>query len=115
MGWAKYLEDNIEKTNERKFVSGSHKQKTESETICSSVILLTKLDAEVEHKQQIYISEYDNVEYKDKYIVCKNCGKKVLFSAKSQKNFDAKGWDAPKRCKSCRNLKNTRYLMRSSF
>lgn len=41
MGWAKYLEDNIEKTNERKFVSGSHKQKTESETICSSVILLT--------------------------------------------------------------------------
>ncbi|MBR6528495.1 MAG: zinc-ribbon domain containing protein [Firmicutes bacterium] len=49
------------------------------------------------------------------YIVCKDCGKKFLFSATVQKYFDLKGWDDPKRCRDCKNYRNTRYLMCSSF
>lgn len=55
------------------------------------------------------------VEYEDRYIVCKDCGRKFLFSARAQKHFDKMGWDDPKRCKSCRSYRNTRYLMCSSF
>ena len=55
------------------------------------------------------------IEYKDRYIVCKDCGRKFLFSAKSQKHFDKMDWDDPKRCKCCRSYRNTRYLMCSSF
>lgn len=44
------------------------------------------------------------MEFEDKTIVCKDCGKEFIFSAGEQAFFKEKGLDnEPKRCKECRN------------
>lgn len=108
MGWAKYCEDNIEIMLERQFMM----QKTEITVAFrtnSSVVTTMNSTAYMIHK------EANKPKYEDRYIVCKDCGRKFLFSAKSQRYFDMMDWDTPKRCKSCRNYRNARYLMCSSF
>ena len=41
--------------------------------------------------------------YKDKTIVCKDCGNEFVFTAGEQEFYAEKGFDnAPERCKECR-------------
>lgn len=43
------------------------------------------------------------MEFTDKTIVCKDCGKEFVFSAKEQEFYQQKGLEhEPKRCKDCR-------------
>lgn len=106
MGWAKYYEDNLEIINERQL----YIQRTDFEKTCD---IFELREYAVDTRKNFSISKQKH--YEDRYIVCKDCGRKVLFSAKVQKIFATKGWDAPKRCKCCREFRNTRYLMCSSF
>ncbi|MGI5984781.1 MAG: zinc-binding protein [Clostridiales bacterium] len=49
--------------------------------------------------------------FKDKTIVCKDCGQEFTFTANEQEFFAEKGFDnEPQRCKSCRDSRkaNTR-------
>lgn len=42
------------------------------------------------------------MEYTDKTIVCKDCGKEFVFSAGEQKFYAEKELNEPVRCKECR-------------
>lgn len=115
MGLAKYYEDNIEIMFDRLYMMGNYQYANEIKFDSSiktipfekeSIILYDEL------KQNKQDSEH---KYKDKHIVCRDCGKTFLFSARSQKYFESNGWKSPKRCKSCRDFKNARYLMCASF
>ena len=80
-------------------------------SVCTTVLPIAKIMVEI--KEELVAPQQE--EYKDRYIVCRDCGRKFLFSAGAQKHYDKMGWDDPKRCKSCRSYRNTRYLMCSSF
>ncbi|NLZ15467.1 MAG: zinc-binding protein [Erysipelotrichaceae bacterium] len=44
--------------------------------------------------------------YKDKTIVCKDCGQSFTFTAREQEFFAEKGYtNEPQRCKPCRDAK----------
>ena len=43
--------------------------------------------------------------YQDKELTCADCGGKFLFSEDDQEFFAGKGFQEPKRCKSCRQAK----------
>ena len=46
------------------------------------------------------------MEFTDKTIICKECGKEFVFSAKEQEFYKQKGLEhEPKRCKDCRQKK----------
>jgi len=44
-------------------------------------------------------------ELKDKWLICKDCKRKFIFSVREQKQFGQKGWADPVRCKVCRRMK----------
>ena len=111
MGWAKYFEDNVEIMYERQAAMQSRMQETEIKVVYTNVLPMTKIMVEI--KEELLTPQ--QIEYEDRYIVCKDCGRKFLFSAKAQKHYDKMEWDDPKRCKCCRSYRNTRYLMCSSF
>lgn len=111
MGWAKYYEDNVEIMYDRQAAEKSQSQETSIRFVCADVFSVAKIIVEI--KEERIATEKD--EYHDKFIVCKDCGRKFLFTAKTQKHYDKMGWDDPKRCKECRNYRNTRFLMCSSF
>lgn len=111
MGWAKYYEDNVEIIHERKEAMQSYRQEIEIKVVCMGIFPVTNTIIEIKEDPTVP----QEIEYKDRYIVCKDCGRKFLFSAKTQKYFDKVDWDTPKRCKCCRSYRNTRYLMCSSF
>lgn len=111
MGWAKYFEDNMEIMYERQAAMQSRRQEAEIKVVCTSILPVAKIMVEIKED----IPAPQRVEYKDRYIVCKDCGSKFLFSAKTQKHYDKMGWVNPKRCKCCRGRRNARYLMCSSF
>ena len=111
MGWAKYYEDNVEIMYERQAAMQSRRQEAEIKVVCTAVLPIARIKVEI--KEELVAPQ--QVEYKDRYIVCKDCGRKFLFTAGAQKHYDKMGWDDPKRCKSCRSYRNTRYLMCSSF
>lgn len=111
MGWAKYYEDNMEIMYERTAAMQSYRQETEIKVVCLRILPAANIIVEI--KEDSAVSQ--QIAYNDRYIVCKDCGRKFLFSAKAQKHFDKMNWDDPKRCKCCRSYRNTRYLMCSSF
>jgi hypothetical protein len=41
----------------------------------------------------------------DKTLKCKDCNADFVFSEKDQKFFESKGFEPPKRCKPCRDVK----------
>jgi CxxC-x17-CxxC domain-containing protein len=44
--------------------------------------------------------------YKDKTLVCKDCGQEFTFTASEQEFFAEKGFtNEPQRCRSCRNIR----------
>lgn len=48
------------------------------------------------------------------YLICRDCGKRFLFSTRSQSFFKEKGWQAPKRCKACREIRKKNQSIRNS-
>lgn len=113
MGWAKYFEDNVEIMLERQFMMQSKAKNTEVTVVCRTNNLpASNIVVRVVESPKITTCK---PKHEDKYIVCKDCGRKFLFSAKSQRHFENKGWEVPKRCKCCREFRNARYLMCSAF
>lgn len=42
---------------------------------------------------------------KDKFLICKDCKRKFIFTIQEQKDFGQKGWKDPIRCRYCRRQK----------
>lgn len=107
MGWAKYCEDNIEIMLERQILRVE--RQTETKIIVDfHTAVRPAANSVVEEKP----NAKETLPYEDKYIYCKECGKKFLFSGKQQSFFESRGWVPPKRCKCCREYNNARQLMR---
>lgn len=106
MGIAKYYEDNLEIIFDRLFMM------TERERCTQPKYRGTVSQAENKNICEAHHSESN---YEDMYIICRDCGTKFVFSAHSQKYFDAKKWESPKRCKHCRDIRTVKYLMCASF
>lgn len=106
MGWAKYTEDINELISERIMLI----DRTSIDTEVKIAVRFEIPNIAVATKQGCNNSE----EYSDISIICRDCGKKFVFSAKSQTYFDKQGWNAPQRCKCCREHRNTVFLMHAS-
>lgn len=110
MGLAKYYEDNYNLWSNRLFPMS--KRKCESEVIFprSTQYIPSWLITSIEQEELEM-----PIRYEDRHIMCRTCGKKFLFSARSQKFFDSKGWEDPRRCKHCREARKMQFLMCASF
>ncbi len=113
MGMAKMYEDNLEIFLDRMYLVECRMKEQGVKIYYNSCSDSTKSEVAVSAKLSCVNDQAETL--KDKYIVCKDCGKSFLFSAKTQKHFKLKGWEPPKRCKECRDFRNTRYLMVASF
>ena len=112
MGWAKYHEDNQEIMYERYAAMQARAQEMEMKIVCASSLPVVKLVVELNTTEPIsYVKEANT----DQYIMCKECGQKFIFTVNAQKHYKVMGWNAPKRCKLCREHRNTRCLMRPAF
>ena len=116
MGWAKYFEDDFEIMSERRQKMTQESLQIAEKTNEYEVRIIT-IPCVIHKAIGGSNSKNDcaGKDYEDKYIICKDCGKKFLFSAQEKERFDKKGWVEPKRCKKCRDVRNTRRLMCSSF
>lgn len=103
MGWAKYAEDNYEIMLERRRMAQTIRQEPQK------LILYEPLAKSYFHKP---LAAIDKLE--DKYLICRDCGKRFLYSAKAQKYICEQGWVTPKRCKVCRKKNNARFLLQVS-
>lgn len=112
MGWAKFFEDDIEIMFDRKFMMETKIQETEIKTVCTNVFPFTKVTVELESCDN---KIHEQKQYEDKLLMCKDCGRVFVFTAKMQKHYEEKGWTSPKRCKNCREFRNSRYLMCASY
>ena len=110
MGWAKYAEDNYEIMIERQRLAESNYPepiiKVSFEPKADNTKLIIGFRTK-EGRKCINVKE-------DQYLYCRSCGRIFTFSAKSQEYYESKGWDAPKRCKVCRELRKARLLMCST-
>lgn len=111
MGWAKYFEDNVEIVCERRVTMQSYRKQRDIKIVCTTVLPATKIAVDIKEEY----TTPSRIKYENRYITCKECGQKFLFSAIAQQYFEKMDWEAPKRCKYCRNYRNTRYLMYPSF
>lgn len=112
MGWSKYNEDNMEIILERLANMQIRTPESEIKIVCNKANPAPTIVIEVNTDA---IDWFEEEEYHDRYVMCKECGRKFLFTAKAQKHYDKMGWDDPKRCNHCREYRNTRYLMSSSL
>lgn len=46
----------------------------------------------------------------DKKIKCQDCGEEFNFSERDQKFYEEKGFQPPKRCKTCRNIRKEKQI-----
>lgn len=109
MGLAKYYEDNYNLWCNRLFPISNRK--------CESEVVFARSAQSIPSRFIVPdVQEMTTpVHYEDRQLVCWTCGKKFLFSARSQKYFASKKWERPKRCKCCREARNIRYAMCASF
>ena len=56
-------------------------------------------------KEQI---RQEKTEFQDKILVCKDCSKEFMFTAREQEFFTKKGFHDPVRCKQCRIARRNR-------
>lgn len=104
MGWAKYMEDDIEIINERMSRMEDEKSSYTAEQATLKMPVGT-LPVVIAEKASVA------VKHEGKCIVCKNCGKVFTFSVRDKIFYDKMGWNPPKRCKTCREQrKNQRFM-----
>jgi len=46
----------------------------------------------------------------DKEIICKECGDKFILTVNDQKWYEEKGFNEPKRCKTCRHFRREKVI-----
>ena len=45
----------------------------------------------------------------DKTIKCQDCGEEFVFTEREQEFYTEKGFEPPKRCKTCRDARKNKY------
>ena len=107
MGWAKYMEDDLEMIESRN--SGRYYE-VYSISYPSPVPKPAKKNTPIDRSLLDFISPFE-----DKQILCRDCGRIFSFTAEKQKQFSERGWNPPKRCKKCKSERNIRFLMQAAY
>ena len=97
MGWAKYLEDNLELLYDRQYMQDTPQYKWAIRPVYT-----------VEKKTEPGV-------FYDKLLRCKDCGRQFRYSASAQKVYKEKGWAPPKRCKCCRGTNTVSHILQPAF
>ena len=107
MGWAKYVEDNIEMRNDR-FYRPLNEDRFRSDTYIEvrAVLPVSVLPMEV----SIAVAPSKVTAKTDRILYCKDCGKQFVFSGKEQNFYEIRGFKTPKRCKKCRELNKIKHI-----
>ena len=111
MGWAKYYEDNLEEVYGRTETLQLYIKANWIEDVNHKCVFQTADMGESVEKETVITGKL----YKDRNIVCRECGRSIEFSANTQRYYDNRRWKEPKWCKRCRERRTMRYLMRPSF
>ena len=99
MGWAKFVEDNIEMREERFYqpISTEHYREDTYLQVCTILPIRS-----VPLKVSIAIDCQKKTLKPDQVLYCKECGKQFVFSGRAQRHYENKGYTPPKRCHQCR-------------
>lgn len=101
MGWAKYAEDNYEIHLERIYYQSEKVQEPRFQ-------ITTVIPSVVPAKVEISVQSSKAPNLKDSVLECCDCGRKFLFSTGEQRFFASHQFQAPKRCKACRQINKKR-------
>lgn len=105
MGWAKYAEDNDEIIFER--MDQMVNRESPYIEMMNAIPLRT---CHVEISIEACFDEEHaepKVRYENRSLYCRDCGKEFLFTACEQRFYENKGFHQPKRCKVCREKKQS--------
>ena len=103
MGWAKYMEDNSDIITERQ----SQRAEEDHREPLKRAIVTGNDRVPIPTGKT---SSPDQGSHNDRHLICQDCGRPFTFSVKDQLFYEKNGWNPPKRCKSCRELRKTRRL-----
>ena len=112
MGWAKFVEDNMELQEERLYWL-LNEERYQKETIVQVRTIMPMVAIPIE--VSIAVSCPQKIEKPERMLYCRDCGKAFAFSINEQEHFKKRGYCLPKRCKRCRELnkiRNVAYGMR---
>ena len=106
MGWAKYVEDNMEMRTERLYRPlNENRFRVDAYIEVRTVLPVTIFPIEV----SIAVTAPKVSCKLDHTLLCRDCGKQFVFSGKEQSFFEMKGFKEPKRCRKCRKLNKAKY------
>lgn len=106
MGWAKFVEDNMEMREERFYHPLNEERFREDAYIeVRAVLPVTILPVEV----SIAVAAPKVSSRPDRILRCRDCGKQFVFSGMEQDFFEVRGYKVPKRCKRCRELNKVKH------
>lgn len=105
MGWAKFVEDNMEMREER-FYQPISMDRYRENTYLQVCTILPMVSLPIEVK--VTIDCQKETLKPDRVLYCKDCGKEFVFSGRAQRHYDNKGYVPPKRCHHCRELNKIR-------
>lgn len=107
MGWAKYMEDNLEIMESRlRYYHNSSYITSYSTPIAPSGTSDNEFIDE-----EVFINEL----ILSRPLYCLDCGRRINFTTEQKKYYEQRGWRPPKRCKKCRDSRSIRCVMRPSF
>ena len=107
MGWAKFVEDNMEMLDDR-FYRPINEERYQQEAIIQVCTILPVATFPIE--VNVTVSCTKPSARPDRTLYCRDCGRAFRFSGKEQDFFETKGYRPPKRCKSCRELNKIRCI-----
>lgn len=124
MGWAKYMEDNLDYFEEREDARQRYQQiyspDRDSDIWMPDNYLYTSPEKTVEREckpmETLFFSFLleKNIDQKGN-LICRDCGRVIPFPEEKRVAYAQKGWNPPKRCRNCKSLRETRFLMRRAY
>lgn len=128
MGFAKYCEDNIRLTEERRYYRDHEAELggnriSRSENTKNYKISINNIGPIVDNSCSYQNSTQPGFTLRNKSmcmkkkvsaksLICKDCGREFVFPIQEQKYFDKNKWAPPVRCKECRKIKTVIQVMR---
>ena len=104
MGWSKYTEDINEIVSERMRDRESRRSEPQVRLYASVPVKAIPVDFSV-HIQATTKESVQNRKPTERTLRCRDCGKNFVFTVGEQRFFNNHGYQLPKRCRACREIK----------
>ena len=104
MGWSKYTEDNNEIISERMRDRETRSIEPQVRLYASVPVKTIPVDFTV-HIQAVTKETVQKKTPTSRTLRCRDCGKHFVFTIGEQRFFNDHGYQPPKRCRTCREIK----------